>query len=67
MAQDARVTYLFSDGNLAGTLRAYRALLEERPDLRDRTAVEFARRKGVSLNEVELWLASNLGYDARAA
>ena len=40
-AQEARVAYLFSDGNLSGTLRAYRALLDERPDLRDRVAVEF--------------------------
>ena len=40
-AQEARVTYLFSDGNLSGTLGAYQALLGERPDLRGRVAVEF--------------------------
>ena len=40
-AQEVRVTYLFSDGNLPGTLRAYKALLDERPDLRDRVAVDF--------------------------
>ena len=26
-----RVTYLFSDGNLPGTLKAFEALLQERP------------------------------------
>ena len=30
------VAYLFSDGNLPGTLKAFKALLQERPDLRDR-------------------------------
>ncbi len=40
-AQDVRLAYLFSDGNLPGMLAAYKALLEERPDLRDRVLVEF--------------------------
>ena len=40
-AQDVRLAYLFSDGNLPGMLAAYKALLEERPDLRDRVTVEF--------------------------
>ena len=41
VAQDVRLAYLFSDGNLPGMLAAYKALLEERPDLRDRVTVEF--------------------------
>ena len=41
VAQNVRVAYLFSDGNLPGMLAAYKALLEERPDLRDRVTVEF--------------------------
>ena len=40
-AQDVRLAYLFSDGNLPGMLAAYKALLEERPDLRERVVVEF--------------------------
>ena len=40
-AQDVRLAYIFSDGNLPGMLAAYKALLEERPDLRDQIAVEF--------------------------
>ena len=40
-AQDLRLAYLFSDGNLPGMLAAYKALLEERPDLRERVRVEF--------------------------
>ena len=40
-AQDVRLAYIFSDGNLPGMLAAYKALLEERPDLRDRVTVEF--------------------------
>lgn len=30
-------------------------------------AVDYARRKGVSLATVERWLAAALGYDAEAA
>ena len=41
VAQDVRLAYLFSDGNLPGMLTAYKALLEERPDLRERVVVEF--------------------------
>ena len=41
VAQDLRLAYLFSDGNLPGMLAAYKALLEERPDLRERVRVEF--------------------------
>ena len=40
-AQDVRLAYLFSDGNLPGMLAAYKALLDQRPDLRERLVVEF--------------------------
>jgi cobaltochelatase CobN len=36
-----RLAYLFSDGNVPGTVRAYKALLAERPDLRGRVALSF--------------------------
>lgn len=36
-----RVAYLFSDGNVSGTLKAYKALLRERPELRDRVSLSF--------------------------
>src|SRR6188472_4617151 len=36
-----RLTYLFSDGNLPGTLKAFKALLQERPDLRARVQLTF--------------------------
>ena len=36
-----RIAYLFSDGNITGTLRAYKALLAERPDLKGRVALTF--------------------------
>ena len=35
-AQQVRLSYLFSDGNLPGILQAYKALLDEHPDLADR-------------------------------
>ncbi len=40
-AQSTRVAYLFSDGHLPGVLRAYKALLDERPDLRGEIAIDF--------------------------
>ncbi|HVG71911.1 MAG TPA: cobaltochelatase subunit CobN [Vicinamibacterales bacterium] len=40
-APRVRVAYFFSDGNISGTLKAYKALLRERPDLRDRVAISF--------------------------
>src|SRR4029453_4040390 len=33
-----RIAYVFSDGNLPGTLKAFKSLLQERPDLRGRVA-----------------------------
>jgi cobaltochelatase CobN len=36
-----RIAYLYSDGNISGTLKAYKALLQERPDLRKRIVLTF--------------------------
>jgi cobaltochelatase CobN len=36
-----RIAFLYSDGNLPGTLKAYKALLKERPDLKDRVRLTF--------------------------
>ena len=41
MAQPVRLAYLFSDGNLPGVLQAYKALLEERPELRGQVTLSF--------------------------
>ena len=40
-AQPVRLAYLFSDGNLPGVLQAYKALLEERPDLQGQVTLSF--------------------------
>ena len=40
-AQEVRLAYLFSDGNLPGVLQAYKVLLAEHPDLADRVSVSF--------------------------
>ncbi len=36
-----RLAYLYSDGNLPGTLKAFKALLQERPDLRGKVELTF--------------------------
>ena len=41
MAQRVRVTYLFSDGQMPVTLAAYKELLAEHPELRDRVEIGF--------------------------
>ena len=38
-AQQVHLAYLYSDGNLAGTTEAFRMLLDEHPELRDRVAL----------------------------
>ena len=40
-ARPVRLAYLFSDGNIPGTLKAYKALLAERPDLRGQLTLTF--------------------------
>ncbi len=36
-----RLGYVFSDGNIPGTLAAFRKLMEERPDLKDKVELQF--------------------------
>src|SRR5262245_13357269 len=36
-----RIAFLYSDGNLPATLKAYKALLKERPELKDQVAFTF--------------------------
>ena len=36
-----RIGYVFSDGNIPGTLAAYRKLMEQRPDLKDRVELQI--------------------------
>jgi cobaltochelatase CobN len=40
-AKKVRVGFLYSDGNLPATLKAYKALLKERPELKDQVAFTF--------------------------
>jgi cobaltochelatase CobN len=40
-AKPVRVAFLYSDGNMSGTLKAYEALLDERPDLRGQITITF--------------------------
>ena len=36
-----RIAYVFSDGNILGTVKAFKAVLDERPDLRGRVSLSF--------------------------
>ena len=36
-----RIAYVYSDGNMPGTLKAFKALLQERPDLRGQVTLSF--------------------------
>jgi cobaltochelatase CobN len=50
-----RLAYLYSDGNLPGTLKAFKALLQERPDLRGKVELTFLTESvlgDVKLDEV---------------
>jgi cobaltochelatase CobN len=40
-ARPVRIAFLYSDGNLPGTLKAYKALLQQRPDLRGQVTFSF--------------------------
>ncbi len=51
-----RLAYLYSDGNLPGTLKAFKALLQERPDLRGKVELTFLTESvlpDVTLDEVK--------------
>src|SRR5688500_20301915 len=63
-AARVRVAYLFSDGNISGTLKAYKALLRERPDLRERVAITFVTESMLpDINLAELTSAQVLVLD----
>src|SRR6185295_8873083 len=40
-AKPVHLAFLYSDGNMSGTLKAYKALLHERPDLRGQVTISF--------------------------
>ena len=40
-SDEIHVSYVYSDGNLPGTIQAYKALLDERPDLEGRVSLSF--------------------------
>ncbi len=52
-AQSVRVSYVFSDGNLPGTLQAFKQLLAERPDLRERVELDFLTESVFELADPE--------------
>jgi len=41
VARPVRIAYLYSDGNIPGTVRAYRTLLAERPDLEGQVSLTY--------------------------
>ncbi len=40
-ARPVHLAFVFSDGNIPGTIKAYKALLEERPDLKGQISISF--------------------------
>jgi cobaltochelatase CobN len=40
-AEPVHLAFLYSDGNIPGTVRAYKALLDERPDLKGQVSISF--------------------------
>ncbi len=63
-ATPVRLGYIFSDGNIAGTVGAYRTLLRERPDLRGRIALTFLTESMLTdVNAEELAAADVLVFD----
>jgi cobaltochelatase CobN len=59
-----RVAYLYSDGNLPGTLKAFKAFLRERPDLRDRVTLTLVTESVLAdVNVSELTSANVLIFD----
>ncbi len=69
VAQPVRIAYLFSDGNLPGTLKAFKALLQERPDLRGRVALTFLTESmfdDVKADEIIARQRARAGHDEPA-
>ena len=55
-----RIGFVYSDGNLPGTLRAYKAILEERPELAGRVTLTFLTESMFDDVEAEDIAASNV-------
>ena len=63
-AQPVQIAFLYSDGNMSGTLKAYKALLAERPDLRGQVTLSFLTESVFDLAEpATLTSASSLVFD----
>lgn len=63
-ANPVRIAYLFSDGNLPGTVAAYSTLIEERPDLAGRiTLAALSESSYDSIKPAELLEADVLIFD----
>ena len=59
-----RIAYLYSDGNMTGTLKAFRALLQERPDLKGRVALTFLTESVLAdVNAADMTNADVLVFD----
>jgi cobaltochelatase CobN len=63
-AAPVRVAYVYSDGNLPGTVRAFKQLLKERPDLRDQVSLSVLTESLYdSVTPEELTSANVLVFD----
>ena len=55
-----RVGFVFSDGNLPGMLRAYKEVLDERPELRDRVDLHFLTESTYDVSSPEPFVESDV-------
>jgi cobaltochelatase CobN len=62
-AKPVRIAFLYSDGNMAGTLKAYKSLLAERPDLKGQIAVSFLTESTSDVPAADLTTADVLVLD----
>jgi len=58
-AEPVRVAYLYSDGNIPGTVRAYETLLAERPDLEDQVTLTCLAESVFDDTDPKALLAAN--------
>lgn len=63
LAKPVRVAFVYSDGNMPGTLKAYKALLVERPDLRGQIAISFLTESMTDTAPADLMGADVLVFD----
>lgn len=62
-AKPVRIAFLYSDGNMAGTLKAYKTLLAERPDLRNQITISFLTESMTDTAPADLAGADVLVFD----